>query len=42
MDVGRVTVKKSGKPMKLIIHGEMDKIQVALPKGNKVGFTDLV
>lgn len=43
VDVGRVTTKKSGKPMKdsLIIHGERDKIQVALPKGDKVASIDL-
>ncbi|AOL17746.1 transposase [Sulfolobus sp. A20] len=43
VDVGRVTAKKSKRPIKgsLIIHGERDKIQIALPKGNKVASIDL-
>ncbi|WP_246263923.1 transposase [Metallosphaera tengchongensis] len=43
VDVGRVTTKKTGKPMKesLIVHVERDKIQKALSKGNKVASIDL-
>ncbi|WP_231961170.1 MULTISPECIES: transposase [Sulfolobaceae] len=43
VDVGRVTAKKSKRPMKesLIIHGERDKTQIATPKGNKIASIDL-
>ncbi|AHC52178.1 transposase [Sulfolobus acidocaldarius SUSAZ] len=43
VDVGRITAKKSGKPMKdsLIIHGERERIQVEKPKGEKVASIDL-
>ncbi|QKQ99885.1 transposase [Metallosphaera tengchongensis] len=43
VDVGRVTTKKSKRPMKesLIVHGERDRVQVKTPKGEKVASIDL-
>jgi putative transposase len=43
VDVGRITTKKSGKPMKdsLVVHGERERIQLEKPKGEKVASIDL-
>ncbi|WP_231961204.1 transposase [Saccharolobus sp. A20] len=43
VDVSGIISKKSNKPMKdsLIIHGERDKIQIAIPKGDKTTSIDL-